>query len=271
MKKLIELFDQYKKIEFIPSIEFEREQLYEYVYATNKLEGNKLTLAQTSQLLSNDTVTGDQIRTTDILEQKGMYKALSRMLRAVRDKEELSVELMLELNWLTLSYLWKYDDAYLHAKSKGQQEGKFKISKNKIEIRKAGKLIETIEPLSLPGTAENNMLHLVKTINESKDKSVLDKVVYLAQEVWLHQPFVDGNKRTGRLLINFLLMKEGYPLFSFESESKNYNSLLVQQYMDAKEDLLKDYITNLLIKKMEYYIKANKPSIKKNKGFRMVL
>ncbi len=270
MKKIIELFEQYKKIEFIPSIEFEREQLYEYVYATNKLEGNKLTLAQTTQLLSNDTITGDQIRTTDILEQKGMYKALSRMLKAARDKEDLSVDLMLELNRLTLGYLWKYDDAYLHAKSKGQQEGQFKISKNKIEIREAGKLIETIEPLSLPDTVEKNMQQLVNTINES-NKSVLDKAVYLAQEVWLHQPFVDGNKRTGRLLINFLLMKEGYPLFSFESESKNYNSLLVQQYMDAKEGLLKDYITNLLIKKMEFYIKANKPSSKKNKGFRMVL
>ena len=130
MKELEKLLKQYKKLANIPSLEEERKQLYAYVYATNKLEGNKLTLAQTTQLLSSDTVSGKHIKTADILEQKGMYKALSRMLRAVRENEALSIELMLELNWLTLSYLWKYEDSYTNAKSKGQKEGNFKVSKN---------------------------------------------------------------------------------------------------------------------------------------------
>ena len=161
--------------------------MYEYVYATNKLEGNQLTLAQTTQLLSSDTVSGEHIKTFDILEQKGMYKALSRMLKAVRDKENLTIELMLELNWLALGYLWKYEDAYTGAKSKGQEEGKFKISKNIIQIRQGGKVVETIDPFSTPDNVKENMESLIKTIQES-DKPILKKAVYLAQEVWLHQP-----------------------------------------------------------------------------------
>ena len=91
---------EYKKLKTTLSLEEEKELLYKYVYFTNKLEGNKLTFSQTSQLLSTDTVSGNNVRTTDILEQKGMYKALVRMLKAVKNKEILSIELLLELNWL---------------------------------------------------------------------------------------------------------------------------------------------------------------------------
>ena len=48
-------------------------------------------------------------------------------------------------------------------------------------------------------------------------------------------------------------MKEGYPLFSFESESKNYNNLLVAQYIEEKESLVSDYVTEKLKEKMQYY------------------
>jgi Fic family protein len=271
MKELNKILIQYRKIDTIPSIEEERRQMYAYVYATNKLEGNKLTLSQTTQLLSSDTISGEHVKTKDILEQKGMYKALSRMLKAVRENEKLSIELILELNWLTLSYLWKYEDSYVNAKSKGQKEGEFKISKNKIEVTNNGKFITEIVPLSTPNAVQNNMDNLIKLINQS-NKSTLKKAVYLAQELWLHQPFVDGNKRTGRLLINFLLMKEGYPLFIFDSKNNNYNALLVEQYMDGKENLVFDYISKMLKEQMEKTILAfNKLNRNKNKGFRMIL
>jgi len=272
MEELEKLLKKYQKNTFTPSIEEEKELMYAYVYATNKLEGNQLTLSQTTQLLSSDTISGEKIKTFDILEQKGMYKALSRMLKAVRKKEELSIELMLELNWLTLSYLWRYEEMYFNAKSKGQKENEFKISDNKIEITRDGKKIDTIIPLSTPKTAKINMQNLVKIISQSKDKSVVEKAVYLAQEVWLHQPFVDGNKRTGRLLINFLLMKEGYPLFTFDSEKDNYNSLLVEQYVEHKKGLLIDYIIEKLKAEMNKSIQSIKKAKKTNKGgFRMML
>lgn len=99
MENLYKVLANYKKLDRVLSIEEERELLYRYVYTTNKLEGNQLTLAQTTQLLSTDTITGDNVRTFDILEQKGMFKAVTRMLRAVREGETLSIELLLELNW----------------------------------------------------------------------------------------------------------------------------------------------------------------------------
>lgn len=267
---LEKLFQQYKKLDFVLSIEDEKEMMYEYVYATNKLEGNKLSLAQTTQLLSSDTISGNNIRTTDILEQKGMYKALTRMLNAVKNNDELSIELMVELNWLSLGHLWNYEDSYIDAKSKGQKEGEFKVSKNLIRISRGEKIIKHLEPLSEPKAVKKNMIKLIETIKHS-DRSVIYKAAYLAQELWLHQPFMDGNKRTGRLLVNFLTMKEEYPLFSFESDTKNYNNILIEQYFESKPTLLTNYIEMKLAKKIQYYINLNKKSKDNSKGFRMLL
>lgn len=98
MEKLFDLLQKYKTLNVIPSLEEEQAQLYEYVYAANRLEGNQLSLLQTTELFKSDTISGNNIRNSDILEQKGMYRALKRMLLAVKNKEDLSIKLILELN-----------------------------------------------------------------------------------------------------------------------------------------------------------------------------
>jgi len=263
------LLNKYKKLNFSLSIEEEKELLYKYVYVTNKLEGNKLSFIQTTQLLSSDTISGENIRLPDILEQKGMFKALIRMFKAIKDNENLSIELILEFNWLILSSLWKNDNSYIDVKLKGQKENKFKISDNVIIIRKSDKIIKRIKPLSSPKNVEKNMNLLVETINKS-DKHIIEKAAYLAQEIWLHQPFLDGNKRTGRLLINFLTMKQNFPLFVFEDESKNYNNILIEQYLESKPNVITNYIKDKLRNKINYYLNLKK-TINKNTGFRMIL
>lgn len=269
MKDLLILLKKFKEIKTTISLEDEQASLYEYVYATNKLEGNQLTLIQTTELFKSDTISGTNIRTSDILEQKGMYKALKRMLLAVGNKEKLTTKLLLELNWLTIGSLWN-EDYYLSAKEKGQLTNEFKISQNVISIKKNNVEIEKIMPLSSPEDVSKKMNELIGKINYS-DKNIIEKAVFLAQEIWLHQPFVDGNKRTGRLLINFLLMKEGFPLFSFNNESLNYNSLLVEQYYNKKPNLIKNYIIETLTCTLENAIAANSKIKKNGNGLRFML
>ncbi len=269
MDELIQLLKSYNELNYTATLEEEQALLYEYVYATNKLEGNQLTLLQTTELFKSDTISGNNIRNSDILEQKGMYRALKRMLSAVKNKEDLSVNLILELNWLTLGSLWN-EDYYQGAKEKGQQQNEFKISQNVISIKQNAVEIEKIIPLSFPENVFENMSQLIETINKS-DKNTVDKCVFLAQEIWIQQPFVDGNKRTGRLLINFLLMKEGFPLFVFNNENNNYNSLLVEHYYNSKPDLIKNYITETLSDKMNVTIDSYSKINKDFKGFRFLL
>lgn len=269
MENLKNLLKKYNEINIISTLEEEQSELHQYVFATNKLEGNLLTLLQTTELFRSDIISGKNIRNSDILEQKGMFRALKRMLLAAKNKEELTVDLILELNWLTLSSLWN-EDYYLNAKEKGQLRNEFKTSQNVVSIKQNGVEKEKIMPLSSPENVFENMVLLIEKVNDS-NKNVLEKAVFLAQEIWIHQPFVDGNKRTGRLLINFLLIKEGFPLFSFDNENLNYNSLLVEQFYNSKPDLIKNYIietlSNKMISCMANYAKINKDF----KGFRLML
>lgn len=269
MENLKNLLKKYNEINIISTLEEEQSELHQYVFATNKLEGNLLTLLQTTELFRSDIISGKNIRNSDILEQKGMFRALKRMLLAAKNKEELTVDLILELNWLTLSSLWN-EDYYLNAKEKGQLRNEFKTSQNVVSIKQNGVEKEKIMPLSSPENVFENMKILIERVNAS-NKNVLEKAVFLAQEIWIHQPFVDGNKRTGRLLINFLLIKEGFPLFSFDNENLNYNSLLVEQFYNSKPDLIKNYIietlSNKMISSMANYAKINKDF----KGFRLML
>lgn len=268
MNYLNKIFSDYKNLNFALSLEEEQNLIYEYIYATNKLEGNKLTLAQTTSIIEKGTVTGENVTIRDILEQKGAYKAIKRTLKAVINKEPLSKDLIIELNWLLMDSLWK-DDFYLSYKEKGQKRNQLKVASNKIKITFPNGNTKIVDPLSNPKNADSNLSLLVAQVNSSK-KSIIEKASYLAQELWLHQPFIDGNKRTGRLLINFLTMKEGYPLFSFEDKSRNYNSLLVEQYIENKPGLISNYISNKLEEKMKYYIELNNTQ-NKFKGFRMIL
>ena len=169
---------------------------------------------------------------------------------------------------MCIGSLWN-EDYYLDAKEKGKLKGTFKISPNVISIKKDGIEIEKIMPLSSPSNVNENMSELIEKIKIS-DKNILDKVVYLAQEIWLHQPFVDENKRTGRLLINFLLMKEGFPLFTYNHPILNYNSLLVEQFYDKNPNLLKNYVEENLSLKLETMIKSYS-NIKTGNGFRFML
>jgi Fic family protein len=266
-----ELFKKYKLLNYVPSIEEEKEKIYEYVYFTNKLEGNRLTLAQTTSLLEKNKISGTDLGIYDILETKGVFNSVNHMLSAIIQKRELSIDLMIELNWQILGSIWKDDFGFVSAKQAGQQTGQFKTIRNRIRIIKSNGEKSYITPLSEPENVKQNMIVLVENINSSK-KDVLYKAAFLAQEIWLHQPFVDGNKRTGRLLINFLTMKEGLPLFSFEDKAKNYNHLLVEQYTEGKKDLIKNYLQARLVQEMDQRIKIIEESNQnKDKGFRIIL
>ena len=256
------LLEKYKSLNITLNLEEERKKAFEYVYLTNKLEGNKLTLVQTTQLLDTETISGENIRTRDILEQKGMYKALNRMLLAIRNKEPLSLDLIIELNGLVLSSLWKDDAYYSDAKEKGQDIGALKTTMNIISISRSGQEIERVEPLSTPDHVRVNMVNLIDRINKSTIPTI-DKSIVFAKQLWLHQPFIDGNKRIGRLLINFMTMQDGYPLFVYDdSKLGNYNSLLIQEYMENKDGLLlaytKDRIKNTMNKAIDSFAKVKK-------------
>ena len=236
------LLQKYKQFSYCISVEEQRQLKYEYIYYSNKLEGNQLSLAQVKQFLKTNCITGRDIEVRDLLECVGMENAYNKTLGFVIDKVALDKKFLLKLNTELLKPYWEWDRfAYYDFKKQGQQLNSYKMTPNIIQINEEDSSF-TITPLSSISNVDENMNRLIDDFNSSEEP-VIKKVAHLAYQIWLHQPFLDGNKRTGRLLISHFLFKEGFPLFVFDDLQDNYNQLLINQYKNQKEGLIEqDYL-----------------------------
>ncbi len=271
MQELKKLLDKYNQLNLALSLEEEEELIANYIYSTNKLEGNKISLSATKSIIQDNIIQGEPVRVRDLLEQRGTHKALLRMLNAVANKEPLSIELIKEFNWLSIGSLYN-EGFYNSYKTAGQKFGDFKVKNNKIEVVLSSGKREIIKPYSSPENAELNLKMVLARIKNSQD-NIINKASFLAQEIWLQQPFIDGNKRTARLLINFMIMKAGFPLFTYNKKGIYFNDILVRQYFNKEKGLLSSFIKDAIKNRLNELIEQNKElKTKKNKrGYRFLL
>ena len=93
------------------------------------------------------------------------------------------------------------------------------------------------------------MSDLVKKYNASDDQYFLDKIVYFHAEFENIHPFIDGNGRIGRLLINEQLDLLNLPPILIPNKSKNeeYYPALEEYSKLNKLDQLSEFFAKLLI------------------------
>ena len=60
--------------------------------------------------------------------------------------------------------------------------------------------------------------------------------------VWIH-PFEDGNGRTARAVMNWILMEKGYPMFFIPYETKEKYYFLLEEF---DKNSLKEYVSGML-------------------------
>ncbi|NOU58891.1 Fic family protein [Marinifilum caeruleilacunae] len=252
------VFKEYRKLDLSQSKEDKFLEQCRYVNCTNRLEGNKLTLEQTIQLLGSGLISGKNIKVRDIYEQRGMFRALNRMIQAINQNEKFSIELVINMHGSLFEEFWEDDVYYFEAKENKQHNYSLKQVDNLLSIYSPEFGIKKIEPLSSINDVYENMNKIIHEINSGNGCPIM-KGVKLAKFIWLHQSFIDGNKRLGRLLINYFTMKEGYPLFSYEDiNGKNYNQIMVNDYLTENGDKLFAYVQQRLLLFMQDCIANNK-------------
>jgi hypothetical protein len=62
-----------------------------------------------------------------------------------------------------------------------------------------------------PYQIQEKLSKLIDKFNKDKETNIITKLALFHIEFEACHPFIDGNGRTGRLLVNFELMKAGYP------------------------------------------------------------
>ena len=192
-----------------------------FIYNSNAIEVNTLTLKETDIILRYGvTVKGKSLKEHE--EVKEQEYAINFLKEVIKTNESLSLRLIRKFNALVLN-----DDI--------ENRGKFKKSNN--EILGAG--FETT-PYYL---VEEKLTELIEKFNSSENNDLIMKVACFHADFEKIHPFIDGNGRTGRLLLNLELMKNGYPITVIRNEEREkYYTALETAQAKADYRLLTDFI-----------------------------
>ena len=171
----------------------------EWTYNSNAIEGNTLTLSETKVVLEGITVGG---------------KSLTEHLEAINHKEAILFIEDLIVNQESLS---EWNIKNIHA-----------LVLREIDTLNAGKY--RTENVVISGARHippkhyeiNNLMQkLVREYQEDwTDLHPVVKATLRHGEFVKIHPFIDGNGRTARLLLNFELMKQGYPPVIIKNENR---------------------------------------------------
>jgi Fic family protein len=172
-------------------------EIAEMVYNSNAIENSTLTLEDTEKILAGDALVR-KVNVREIYEAKNLAKITENLLDKASHK--ISVKLILKLHE---SLLVNIDDKI---------SGRFRAGKEWVRV---GNHLGA-NPLFV-----NALVHeLVDDYNNDKSLYFIDRIARFHAEFETIHPFVDGNGRIGRVLINLQLMDEGLPPIIIQSKNK---------------------------------------------------
>ena len=213
-----------------------------YTYNSNALEGNTLTIYETKAILENGiTIGGKSMR--EHLEVINHDKAIDLLLNYVKLNESLELRSILSFHEIILRQI------------NDEWAGRFRT----IPVRVSGSKHLPIAPSKVYNTMDQYI------INMKKLKQDLHSVEYAAiahAHLANIHPFVDGNGRTCRLVMNMELMKSGYPIVLINVNDRvEYCRLL--ELGDLSNDYTKfiDFIAECTKRSLEIYLEAIKENI----------
>ncbi|EJP25802.1 Fic/DOC family protein [Peptostreptococcaceae bacterium AS15] len=203
------------------------EFLTEYTYNSNAIEGSTLTLRETDMVLRGLTI--DRKSLKEHLDVIGHKEAFDYVRQLVSENAEISEKLIKDIHYLVLAD--KKDDRGVY---------------RRIPVRIMGAAHEPVQPyLIIP-----KMEELLEQYKNSKE-DIVTKLARFHIEFENIHPFIDGNGRTGRLLINLELMKAGYPPIDikFSDRLKYYEAFdeyHIKHNISAMADMFARYLNNRL-------------------------
>ena len=209
------------------------------IYHSNAIEGNALTIGETQLVVEMGmTLTGKTLR--DQAEAKNLSQALDFMKDlAVNREQPIVVSYVRQIHKLILTDI---DEEHAGRYRNNQ----VLISGSDYKPPAANLVCQEMDDLGK---------YIVKVTEPETQNDNLPIVCAAAAHAWLAQihPFVDGNGRTARLLMNLILMRLGYTIciITREDRLRYYDSLeesqagdltpLIQLVYENVEESLKEW------------------------------
>ena len=216
LKAKLEKFRQFDSFRIAQALELE------YTFESNRIEGNTLTLRETDLVINEGlTISGKSMRehleAINHVEAIGYIKQLMEHNFSFNEREVLSIHNLILRGIIP-------EDA-----------GKYR----KVQVMIKGSSFMPPQPYIVPKEMEDyfiwyethkNRLHPIVLAAEMHEKLVT-----------IH-PFIDGNGRTSRLVMNLILLQHGYVIANikgdYETRMKYYDALETAQTKGNNQDFL---------------------------------
>lgn len=198
---------------------FESSFFTELTYNSNAIEGNSLSLEETS-LVINDNLVPEGKPLREIYEAKNHSQALKFLQEY---KGSLNEAFILKLHSIILKDISQ------------RFAGKYRSS----YVRITGSDVKLPSPEKVPQLIRN----LIYWYNENKNNfHPLELAMLVSMKFVTIHPFVDGNGRVSRLIMNFLLGKKNYPWINIYNKQRQKYLQVVRKANDEDYSILFPYI-----------------------------
>ena len=185
-----------------------------FAYNSGKIENDKVTYHDTREIFEHDGVTSYTGDLRTLFEIRNAKEANELFLTAFNERRPVDEALVKEFQYkLTLN---TYDTRRFQL---GERPGEYKHHDYVTGKEEVG---------ASPEDVVEEMSELLSELNDIPDDKVLTAAAYFHAKFENIHPFADGNGRTGRLLMNYILVLHNHPPIVIHQEDR-------RQYFDALE------------------------------------
>lgn len=171
----------------------------QHIYHSTGIEGNRLSLRETEVVLLEGIELGDK-HLADQLEVKDLAAAFDFLEECAQKNEPVR----------------EIDIREMHRLTVGQDAEKEPGAYRRAGVVISGSDLRPPEPLAVPGL----MQQLVNWINQPKDLDTFAFAIITHHKTTAIHPFMDGNGRVARLLLNLILVRAGYPVVNIRRDDR---------------------------------------------------
>lgn len=206
----------------------------ELTYTSNAIEGNTLTRQETAQVVEKGiTVEGKSVvEHLEAINHAKAFEFISNLnLKKTKDITEAVIR---QIHQIILQNI------------DSQNSGTYR----NVAVRIAGSRVILPNPLKIPEL----MKEFVKWLQASKDNPIIVALQAHLKFVSIH-PFVDGNGRCGRLLMNLILMTNGYPPAIINKEERGqYIKCIERAQVDGDLSGYEVFMAKKIEKSLDIYL-----------------
>lgn len=205
----------------------------ELTYTSNAIEGNTLTRRETASAI-NENITSGSKPITDYIEAKNHASAYEFILDVISKSVRVDENVILEIHKKILGGI---DD---------ENAGRYR----NVRVRISGSNVILPNYMKIPEL----MTEFDRWLKNNKLDSIHMAVQSHYRLVSIH-PFVDGNGRTARLLMNMILMQAGYaPIIIRKIDRRRYLSGLEKYQLTGNPELYEKFMLGALSKSLSMVI-----------------